>query len=83
MQRWVNQSFKLNAIQEKASNEKKKRVVFNVSGRMFETWESNLNKHPDTLLGSEEKELYYNHSKKEYFFDRDPNLFRFILNYYR
>ena len=61
----------------------RKRILLNVGGRLFETWEDNFNNHPDTLLGSSEKELYYNSLSKAYVFDRDPQMFRHILNYYR
>jgi len=40
------------------------RIWFNVSGQRFETWPQTLHKYPDTLLGSDEK---------EYFFDSDAN----------
>jgi len=57
--------------------------VINVSGRRFETWQNTLEKYPDTLLGSNEKDFFYDEVLKEYFFDRDPEVFRHILNYYR
>ena len=53
------------------------------SGRRFETWRNTLEKYPDTLLGSNEREFFYDEEIKEYFFDRDPEIFRHILNYYR
>ena len=59
------------------------RIVFNVSGRRFETCKNTLNRYPGTLLGSEGKEQYFDPQTKEYFFDRDPDLFRYILNFYR
>ncbi|KAI4890902.1 hypothetical protein NFI96_011120, partial [Prochilodus magdalenae] len=42
-----------------------------------------LDRYPDTLLGSSEKEFFYNEDTQEYFFDRDPEMFRHILNFYR
>jgi potassium voltage-gated channel Shal-related subfamily D member 2 len=54
-----------------------------VSGRRFETWQNTLEKYPDTLLGSNERDFFYDDEVKEYFFDRDPDIFRHILNYYR
>lgn len=60
-----------------------KRVTINVSGRRFCTWDSTLKKYPDTLLGSEAIKLYFDNDKKEYFLDRDPHMFRYILNFYR
>ncbi|KAK7499533.1 hypothetical protein BaRGS_00009185 [Batillaria attramentaria] len=59
------------------------KLRINVSGRRFETWRTTLDKYPDTLLGSNEKEFFYDDESKEYFFDRDPDLFRNVLNYYR
>jgi len=59
------------------------KIVINVSGRRFETWQNTLEKYPDTLLGSNEKDFFFDEVLKEYFFDRDPEVFRHILNYYR
>lgn len=60
-----------------------RRIVINVSGRKFETWKSTLQKHPKTLLGSKTMEQYYDPQKKEYFLDRDPYIFKFVLNYFQ
>ncbi|XP_068759239.1 potassium voltage-gated channel protein Shal-like [Montipora capricornis] len=60
------------------------KVIFNVGGRRFVTWKNTLKRFPGTLLGSEELvSRFYDKDKKEYFIDRDPHLFRYILNYYR
>ncbi|XP_020907247.1 potassium voltage-gated channel subfamily D member 3-like [Exaiptasia diaphana] len=59
------------------------RININVSGKHFSAKLQSLRKYPNTLLGSEFLRLFYDHGKGEYFFDRDPELFRFILNYYR
>ncbi|XP_015197846.1 A-type voltage-gated potassium channel KCND3 isoform X1 [Lepisosteus oculatus] len=70
-----------------APSDKNKRqdelIVLNVSGRRFQTWRTTLDRYPDTLLGSSEKEFFYNEEAKEYFFDRDPDVFRSVLNFYR
>lgn len=58
-------------------------LVVNVSGRRFETWKNTLDRYPDTLLGSSEKEFFYDAESGEYFFDRDPDMFRHVLNFYR
>ncbi|XP_040180204.1 potassium voltage-gated channel subfamily D member 1 [Rana temporaria] len=58
-------------------------LVVNVSGRKFQTWKNTLDRYPDTLLGSTEKEFFFNQETQEYFFDRDPEMFRHILNFYR
>ena len=60
-----------------------KRVVINVSGRRYETWEATLSRHPESLLGSKEREYFLDEKTGEYVFDRDPSIFRHILNYYR
>ncbi|XP_056320007.1 potassium voltage-gated channel subfamily D member 1 [Danio aesculapii] len=58
-------------------------LFVNVSGLRFQTWKNTLDRYPDTLLGSSEKEFFYNEDTQEYFFDRDPEMFRHILNFYR
>lgn len=60
------------------------KIILNVGGRRFVTWKNTLKRFPGTLLGSEELvSRFYDKDKKEYFIDRDPHLFRYILNYYR
>lgn len=58
-------------------------ITLNVSGIRFQAWRRTLEKFPETLLGSCEKDYFYNERKKEYFFDRDPEIFRHVLNFYR
>ena len=58
-------------------------VTLNVSGSKFQTWKKTLEKFPETLLGSDEKEFFYDEEKEEYFFDRDAEIFRHILQFYR
>uniref|UniRef100_A0A8C5PRQ8 BTB domain-containing protein n=1 Tax=Leptobrachium leishanense TaxID=445787 RepID=A0A8C5PRQ8_9ANUR len=71
----------------KPPSDKRKRndeiLVVNVSGRRFQTWKNTLDRYPDTLLGSTEKDFFFNQETQEYFFDRDPEMFRHILNFYR
>ena len=69
--------------EKKDDDEDLDRVIFNISGRKFETWRSTLDRYPTTLLGSDEKDYFFDQDTKEFFFDRDPELFRYILNYYR
>jgi len=59
------------------------RLRINVSGREFEVWKNTLENYPDTLLGSNERDFFYCEETCEYFFDRDPDIFKYILNYYR
>ena len=63
--------------------EKRNRIVLNVSGHRFTTDRSSLMRYPHTLLGSHMLACFFDEVKQEYFFDRDPHLFRYILNYYR
>ena len=49
-----------------------RKIVINVSGRKFETYRSTLERFPETLLGSNEKEFFFDDISGEYFFDRDP-----------
>ncbi|XP_023846878.1 A-type voltage-gated potassium channel KCND1 [Salvelinus sp. IW2-2015] len=58
-------------------------LFVNVSGLRFQTWKNTLDRYPDTLLGSSEKEFFYNEETQEYFFDRDPEMFRHILKFFR
>ncbi|XP_069118779.1 potassium voltage-gated channel protein Shaw-like [Argopecten irradians] len=56
-------------------------MVFNIRGSKFETLKSTLSKSPGKLLkeletGSE----HYDPVKREYFFDRDPEIFNSVLN---
>jgi hypothetical protein len=65
-----------------------RRVVLNVGGRHFETFRNTLLKYPQTLLGTmfserNEKLAKAQDPNGEYFFDRDPDLFPVILNFYR
>lgn len=62
---------------------KKHRIVLNVSGQRYTTERKCLQRHPHTLLGSEMLTRFFDPIKKEYFFDRDPYLFRYILNFYQ
>ena len=61
-----------------------RRLTINVSGIKFQTWQSTLLRFPNSLLGSSETmKQFYDDRRKEYFLDRDPYLFKFVLNYYR
>jgi len=59
------------------------KLSLNVSGRHYEAWLQTIERFPDTLLGCEEREYFRDSETGEYFFDRDPDMFRHILNYYR
>ncbi|KAF7260601.1 hypothetical protein EG68_01926 [Paragonimus skrjabini miyazakii] len=59
------------------------KLIINVSGVHFELNTTSLRQYPTTLLGSSEKDYFYDEENQEYFFDRDPELFRFIMTYYQ
>ncbi|XP_063683294.1 potassium voltage-gated channel subfamily A member 2-like isoform X2 [Bolinopsis microptera] len=57
-------------------------VTLNVGGLCFQTRRSTLRRYPETLLGSDEIESYYEAERGEYFFDRNRAVFQPILGYY-
>ncbi|XP_019627277.1 PREDICTED: potassium voltage-gated channel protein Shal-like [Branchiostoma belcheri] len=61
------------------------RLVFNVNGVRFEAWKSVLERHPrDPCWAGTRRRRFYNIFTGEYMFeDQDPDLFRYILSYYR
>lgn len=60
------------------------RVKINISGQIFETFESTLARFPETLLGCPDKrEKYYDAYKNEYFFNRNRHAFDAILFFYQ
>ncbi|XP_048586247.1 potassium voltage-gated channel subfamily C member 1 isoform X2 [Nematostella vectensis] len=64
-----------------------RRLVINVGGRRYETFQSTLASIPDTRLawiaGRPHETPEYDTSHNEYFFDRHSAIFEDILNYYR
>ncbi|CAB4012877.1 potassium voltage-gated channel subfamily A member 7-like [Paramuricea clavata] len=59
-------------------------IRINVSGKSYQTYESTLERFPDTLLGSpDSRGRFYDASKGEYFFDRHRSCFTSILYYYQ
>lgn len=62
----------------------RQKVLINVRGEMFETYEHTLSRFPRTLLGSQTKRRrFYNPIRREYYFDRDKAVFNSILFYYQ
>lgn len=69
------------------------RIILNVGGFKHEVMMRTLNKIPNSRLGSlngasTKEDLLnfcddYNLERLEFYFDRDPTLFNYILNYYR
>ena len=41
------------------------KMIVNISGRRFETWQNTLEKYPDTLLGSNERDFFYEEETNE------------------
>jgi len=59
------------------------RIRVNVSGQYFEFRREVLARHPDTLLGNEEKRrAFYDAKRQEYFLDRHRPSFEAIFAYY-
>lgn len=79
-----NRTVSYEAILSENLNEK---VILNVGGRRFETYVQTLTRLPESLLGvmfaERNKTIRRADSNGEYFFDRDPDTFAVILNYYR
>jgi len=55
------------------------RIWFNVSGQRFETWPQTLQKYPDTLLGSDEKEYFFDADSNEVQTVRDVGIRTFVI----
>ena len=71
-------------IQHTAASENNNRVVINVSGRRYETYESTLARLPESLLGSPSKRApYYVSTSQELYFMRNRDVFDSILFYYQ
>ena len=60
-----------------------RKLILNISGCKYRINDYYLKQYPETLLGSSEREKYYDKVRKEYFFDRDPYIFRHIFNFYK
>lgn len=60
------------------------RIVINISGQRYETYEKTLESFPDSLLGDKERRKdFYDPVNGEYFFDRNRICFESILAYYQ
>lgn len=66
------------------SPNKHRRIVLNVSGFRYMTYLQTLERFPTTLLGNREKrQQFYDEERKEYFFDRNIQVFELILYFYQ
>ena len=80
MNLFLNDSGNSSNVQDEAH----KKIVLNIGGTRHETLKSTLRKIPATRLSKLcENPLSYDAQKNEYFFDRHPDVFSQILNYYR
>ena len=67
--------------QKRAHNE---RIFLNVSGELYETNSSTLERFPDTLLGNRDKRLrFFNASSQSYFINHSKMFFDSILFFYQ
>ncbi len=58
-----------------------KRLVLNISGKRYETYDRTLAKFPDSLLALPQREIFFDPIANEYFFDRNRKAFSAILTY--
>ena len=71
-------------ISTRTCDSERSRIVLNISGQRFETFEKTLEIFPDTLLGDAKRRLkYYNCTVHEYILDRNYYIFNAILFYYQ
>ena len=66
------------------STNQRKRVLLNISGEIFETYEETLTRFPETLLGNKSNlRFYYCSETDQHFFDRNRLCFDAILYFYQ
>lgn len=68
----------LKSSQERYVKERlnKMKLTINVGGERFVIPYKIISHYPETLLATQEVERFFDKRKKEYFFDRDPDMFR-------
>ena len=67
-----------------SANDDQEHVTINVGGEIFITRRSTLRNVPSTLLASlTEDDEHFPDDMQQYYFDRNPFLFQYILDYYR
>ncbi|KXJ10702.1 potassium voltage-gated channel subfamily D member 1 [Exaiptasia diaphana] len=58
-------------------------ISVNVGGRRYKVHQSHLMRYPDTLLAKTNYiKHFYDSTKDEFFFDRDPDMFRYVSRFY-
>lgn len=60
-----------------------KRITINVGGGKFVVREGLFDKFPNSVLCRYTIGMFYDREKKEHFFDRDPDAFKYIIEYCR
>ena len=68
------QSTQKRHVSEKLSRMK---IKLNIGGERFVIPYKTVVHYPNTLLASSDIERFYDKKRKEYFFDRDPDMFRY------
>ncbi|XP_078492961.1 potassium voltage-gated channel subfamily A member 3-like isoform X1 [Ciona intestinalis] len=59
------------------------KIIFNVSGKIFEFDQRQLDRYPNTMLGDHNSRMeHYDWRRKEYFFDRHRDVFEAALDFY-
>ena len=57
-------------------------IIINVSGFKFTIYRQYLRRYPNTLLGSEDLDKFYDANHDDYFFDTNPLAFESIFDFY-
>lgn len=73
--------YELRRSRQKVSITPKPRVVINVSGKKYETYQRTFTSRPNCLLAKKARSSYYDESRDEYFFDRNAKVFEALLTY--
>eukprot|EP00111_Clytia_hemisphaerica_P005121 TCONS_00014748-protein len=80
----LNVSSPQGSVASEQKNTGKPKIVINISGMIFETYASTLNKYPDTLLGTPlKRSLITDRRTKQIYLERNRNSFDAILFYYQ
>ncbi|RIB23838.1 BTB/POZ protein [Gigaspora rosea] len=68
-------------------NKSEEKIILNIGGKKYETFQSTLTAQPETLLGTmfqdRNKSMRHPINGNEYFFDRNSEAFYYIMEFYR
>ncbi|KAF0524914.1 BTB/POZ protein [Gigaspora margarita] len=68
-------------------NKSEEKIILNIGGKKYETFQSTLTAQPETLLGTmfqdRNKSMRHPINGNEYFFDRSSEAFYYIMEFYR